>query len=234
MPAVYQRYIRNWAKLCEGYRIKEWNEKNFPLSRSKYATEAYRTGKWAFVSDYVRFRVLYEYGGICLDTDVELQSSLDSIIKECEDKDLHGFMGIERAETGEVNPGLICGSEPKNPFIKELILEYKNRSFSKELEEKNIATVVNITTNALKRYGLNEKNELQDIAGFRIYPAEYFSPIDMSTGKLRKTKNTVSIHHFAASWVDPYSRLRGKIYKGIRRCFGEKISEKVRKIVGRQ
>ena len=115
IPKDFQKYIEGWKKLSPDYEIKEWNEQNFPFQKSLYCRQAYKAQKWAFVTDYARFRILYEYGGIYLDTDVELIKPLDSLLEECEKAGIQGFMGIERPETGDVAPGLICAAEPKNP-----------------------------------------------------------------------------------------------------------------------
>jgi hypothetical protein len=157
---------------------------------------------------------------------------LDEILEECESNDAKGFMGIERPENGEVNPGLICGAEPKNEIIKELLFGYKGRSFTDT--KKLTPTVVDFTTECLKKRGLSGKNELQMVDHLRIYPAEFFNPMDMSTGRVNITSNTVSIHHFEASWVDPYSRFRGRVYRRIKRTFGEKTAEKFRAVFGRK
>ncbi len=233
-PAELVKYIEGWRKICPDIEIKEWNEDNFDISHSKYAREAYKAEKWAFVSDYARYRILYEYGGICMDTDVELIKPLDGILQECESYGAKGFMGIERPENGEVNPGLICGAEPRNAIIKELLMGYKGRSFCDDKKKKLTPTVVDFTTECLKKRGLSGENELQMVDGIRIYPAEFFNPMDMSTGRVNITSNTVSIHHFEASWVDPYSKFRGRVYRRIKRTFGEKTAEKFRYIFGRK
>ena len=278
LPKEFQGYIDGWKKLCPDFEIREWNEKNLDINKSRYAREAYRAGKWAFVSDYARFRILYEYGGIYLDTDVELIKPLEELLKTCDENGITGFMGIERPETGDIAPGLITAATPHNPIIKDLLLGYKDRHFNLENGLKNLTSVVEYTTQyfnkqthklvqgkcineinkddgvidfPIKDRGLREaaldsigqqdetsnnnrdENEI-GTKSFRIYPAEYFNPMDMSTGKITITENTYSIHHYASSWVDGYSKLRGKIYKGIRRVFGKNTAEKVRSVIGKR
>ena len=271
IPKDFRKYIEGWKKLCPDYEIKEWNEKNFSFQKSLYCRQAYKAQKWAFVTDYARFRILYEYGGIYLDTDVELIKPLNSLLEECEKTGIQGFMGIERPETGDVAPGLICAAEPKNPLIKELLMGYKGRRFIDESGQQDLTTVVEYTNTILARQistmykqtpGLvdnhidksndrhidnsgdkhnagiklpDKENGIIDIkdSKFRIYPADYFNPMDMNTGEIKITENTYSIHHYASSWVDGYSRLRGKIYKGIRRNFGEKAATISRRLLGR-
>lgn len=82
IPKKTIKYIESWKKICPSYEIKQWNESNVDFSECSYAVEAYRKRKWAFVSDYVRFKVLYEYGGLYFDTDVELIKPIDYIISK--------------------------------------------------------------------------------------------------------------------------------------------------------
>ena len=234
IPKEFLSYIEGWKKLCPDFEIKKWTEDNFDFCKSRYAREAYRAQKWAFVSDYARFRILYDYGGIYLDTDVELLKSLEGILKECEEDDIRGFMGIERPETGDVAPGLISAAEPHNPVIRDLLLGYKGRRFNLENGQQDMTTVVEYTTDYMKARGFNGRDELWDNDGFRVYPSKYFNPLDMNTGKVAITDDTYSIHHYASSWVDGYSKFRGKVYKVIRKHLGEKRAEGFRKIVGKK
>ena len=74
--------MQSWQKFCPDYLIVEWNEKNFNIKECpQYVIDAYHRKKWAFVTDYVRLRVVYEYGGIYFDTDVELVKKIDFLLK---------------------------------------------------------------------------------------------------------------------------------------------------------
>ena len=99
LPEKMKYCIESWKRLCPDYEIKEWNESNYDIEKNDYIKCAYKDKKYAFVADYMRFDILYNYGGVYLDTDVELLRSLNSLINQ-------NFMGMERA--GELNPGLQC------------------------------------------------------------------------------------------------------------------------------
>ena len=121
MPTEYKRYIETWREKCPNYQIKEWNERNFDINSSAYAKEAYEEKKWAFVSDYARLKIIYDEGGIYLDTDVELIKSLDSLLSEkC-------FLATET--TGYIATGLGFGAEQGNEIIKKMLEEYSGRHF---------------------------------------------------------------------------------------------------------
>jgi mannosyltransferase OCH1-like enzyme len=81
LPELAKKCIASWKKKCPDYEIKEWNETNFDLSSNRYLQEAIKMKKWAFASDYIRLAVLYNEGGIYLDTDVEILKPLDKFLR---------------------------------------------------------------------------------------------------------------------------------------------------------
>lgn len=200
MPEKSKECIASWKKYCPDYEIKEWNESNFDLNCCDYVKEAYQTKKWAFVSDYARFEILYKYGGLYFDTDVEVIKPFDEIIGN------GSFMGLQPGKrTGkgmefEVNPGLGLGAEAGLPILKEILDYYHSMHFLTENGGQNLVTIVDHTTEILKKHGMKNTNEIQDVEGIRIYPSDYFCPLDFNTGELTITPNTHSIHHFVASW----------------------------------
>lgn len=226
-----EKCLASWKKYFPDYEIIEWNESNFDVHCCKYVEEAYGAKKWAFVSDYARFKILYEQGGVYFDTDVEVIKSFDDILAK------GNFMGCENKVSTEktgfglaIAPGLGLAVVPGLGFIKELLDDYHKSSFKNADGSLDLTTIVERTTKFLRLYGLEEKNEIQTVAGITIYPVDYFCPIEMSTHKLIITENTRSIHHYAATWVDKKSKSRGKIYRFIRRSFGKTIADFVQKI----
>ena len=109
-PALAKKCIASWRKFFPDYEIKEWNEGNFDVNIIPYTAEAYACKKYAFVSDYARFWVLYKYGGLYFDTDVEVIRPMDDIVAR------GPFMGIETPATfgnlPNVAPGLGLGGKP--------------------------------------------------------------------------------------------------------------------------
>ena len=62
LPPLAIKCIESWRKYLPDYEIKEWNEDNFDVNIISYTQEAYQAKKYAFVSDYARFWILYKYG----------------------------------------------------------------------------------------------------------------------------------------------------------------------------
>lgn len=201
LPKEAQECLVSWKKYLPDYEIKVWNESNFDVNCCPYVKGAYEQKKFAFVSDYARFWVLYNEGGVYFDTDVEVIRNMDHIIEA------GNFMGFEKSlatqepsssEPLGVNAGLGMGCEAKLPFLKEMLELYENKpSFT--FDE---GTIVHHTTKALEKYGLVNEHRFQEVAGFKIYPADYFCPMDSTTGLIHLTENSVSIHHYSCSWVD--------------------------------
>lgn len=187
-------YIQTWKEKCSGYQIIEWNSTNFDMNINPFVSEAYASKKWAFVSDYVRLYVLYNYGGIYLDTDVEVVKEFDKFL------DNPAFIGFEsKSRLGTA----IIGSKKENPWIKHLLSYYDNKHFLEDGIMDMTPNPIIITDLTVAKYGLEQNNSFQEIDDLLvIYPQEYFSPKDVQTGIVSSTINTHTIHHFSASWCD--------------------------------
>ena len=145
MPQLAQKCIASWKKYLPDYEIKRWDESNFDVNQLPYTRDAYANGKYAFVSDYARFKILYEEGGIYLDTDVELVKPLGAIVED------GPFMGEE--EKMRCNPGVGIGAEPRMSFVKEMLDFYQNLNFITEEGGLNMQTIVTYTTDLLNTHG---------------------------------------------------------------------------------
>lgn len=222
LPEDARKCIASWRKYFPDYEIIEWNETNFDVNAIPYTQEAYNVGKYAFVSDYARFKVLYEYGGLYFDTDVEVIKPFDDIIEA------GPFMGFEINPTknsqGYIAPGLGLGAETKMDLYKNILKYYSTLNFIKKDGSFNITdAVVNITTREIYKYPIIRiENGIMKIADNNIYPAEYFNPLQDSTGKLFITPNTHSIHWYSKSWLNE-SKLHRKLSRLSHRLLGTKF-----------
>lgn len=226
-----QKCLESWKKYFPDYEIIEWNENNFDVNCCQYVKEAYEAKKWAFVSDYARYKILYEQGGVYFDTDVEVIKTFDDILEK------GAFFGCENPVTEKeaaTNPGLGCAVAPGLGFYKEVLDDYEKSSFYNEDGSMNLYTIVQRTTDLLRKYGLQDSANIQCVADIYIYPSEYFCPIDMSSGRLIITPNTHSIHRYAGSWETKKNKFRGKVYRLIHRIFGKKVANATRKILGKR
>lgn len=211
LPEDAMKCIASWKKYCPDYQIIQWNEDNYDVNRNQYVSAAYKEKKWAFVSDYARIDIINEYGGIYMDTDVELIKSLDGFLNQkmfCgwEERDAYYIKRNPNYENS-VNTGLGFGAEAKNPILIDILEFYNKLSFYNGDGSLNLIACPHYQTQIMKKYGLDDtKRTYQKLEFCTVYPEDYFSPKSITTGKINLTKNTVSIHHFSMSWIDPYEK----------------------------
>jgi len=233
LPELAIKCIESWKKYLPDYEIKEWNEDNFDVNIIPYTAQAYQAKKYAFVSDYARFWVLYKYGGLYFDTDVEVIKSLDDVIAK------GPFMGAEKpyipSKEGAMtlgvvpglglgcNPGLGLGCNPGLGLIKEILEAYSKFYFINPDGSLHTKTIVDYTTEILCMHGLKYAPGIQKCGEFWIYPNDYFAPKDVDTKVLSITKNTRSIHHYDASWAEWYDRAAGERGPKLKRMLGGKM-----------
>ncbi len=232
LPESAQKCIASWKKFFPDYEIKEWNEDNFDVNIIPYTKEAYAAKKYAFVSDYARFWILYNHGGLYFDTDVEVIRPMSDIVER------GPFMGCEKPyvegatpKTLGVAPGLGLGVNPGLGLIKEILDEYEKFSFLNDDGSLNLTTIVEYTTNILCRHGMRNTPDVQLVAGCYIYPSDYFSPKNVDTRELNITENTRSIHHYDASWASEASRKSGERAPKLRRLLGDKLGSIVNGVI---
>jgi len=232
LPDDAVRCIESWKKFLPDYEIKEWNEDNFDVSICPYVKEAYNAKKYAFVSDYARFWVLYNYGGLYFDTDVEVIRPMEHIIAKGPFMAIEKSIATENPDSGVqlgVAPGLGLAAEPRSEILKHLIDKYNKIDFNPDKD----GTIVGITTRLLVEHGLQNRNEIQKVGEFTIYPADYFCPMDHTTGLTTVTERTVAIHHYTASWVN-HNTLQFRLHQFKNLCyriFGKKFMDKVTSMI---
>ena len=216
LPKSTKKCIASWKKYLPDYEIKEWNEDNFDVNKIPYTHDAYNAKKYAFVSDYARFWILYNYGGLYFDTDVEVIKPMDDIIAK------GAFMGWERPSSlgaFSIAPGLGLAANQEEPFYKEALTSFEKLSFYKEDGTWNNYTMIPMVTDLLLQRGLKKDGSMQVIDGITFYPADYFCPMDSITGKLFITKNTYAIHWYSMSWIEPHLKYKIKIARYLKRLF---------------
>ena len=193
LPEEVVKCIESWKRFCPDYEIVRWDESNYDYHQYQFAKEAYAQKKWAFVSDVARLDIVYNYGGIYLDTDVELLASLDTFLEN------EAFMGFEQGR--KVATGLGFGAEKGNPVIKANLDAYKEVSFADNYGKIDSIACPIITTSVLEQIGLERKDMFQRLEGITIYPTSVFCPMLFSDGTADVKEDTISIHRYGASWT---------------------------------
>lgn len=194
IPDSHKRWMESWHKFCPDYEIKEWNENNYDISKNVYMKQAYENKKWGFVPDYARLDIIYQYGGIYLDTDVELITNIDDLLYQ------DGFIGFESEEW--INFGMGFGAVQGLEIIRELRDDYQERKLLKEDGSLNLMTSPKIQTGFLQKRGLKANGEYQIIEGLTVYPEKVLGGKSPITRKVDILPYTKAIHHFDGSWLE--------------------------------
>lgn len=203
LPPLALKCIASWKKYLPDYEIKEWNEYNFDVNAIPYTEQAYAQKKYAFVSDYARFKIMYENGGIYFDTDVEVIKPIDDILAK------GVFFGLEKdCENSpfNCNVGLGFACTPGLGLCKDMLDLYRMLNFFVD-GKNNVKTVVQYFSELLLEKGLKPHNGIIEFQNIIIYPSDFFCPKSFENGNVEITENTRTIHHYAASWYGPKEKL---------------------------
>lgn len=220
LPKDVLNCIDSWKKYCPDYEIKQWDESNFDVNIHPFMKAAYEAKAWAFVSDYARLKVVYDNGGIYLDTDVELLKNLDFLLEnQC-------YIGIQQGGF-LCNTGLGFGAEKSSPVVQKMLACYDSISFWEQ--EKNKIACPRLNDKIIRSFGKVSNTEVTYLSNVTIYPPQCFDPISTGNSKYLLCDESISIHHYAASWTGNKNRLKRKLV-----ClFGEHNYYKLKKFFGR-
>lgn len=216
LPGDVKKCIASWKKYCPKYEIKRWDESNFDINCHPFVKAAYEAKAWAFVSDYARLKVVYENGGIYLDTDVELIKSLDALRKDpC-------YVGIQYKEY-LCNTGLGFGASQFSPVVQAMMAKYDSITF--QAEKKNEFACPWLNNDVICTLGYQKSEDVVHLKDVTVYPPRYFDPYPSGVDESLFNNDTISIHHYAASWTSGKQRLKRKLI----RLLGESRIFKIKK-----
>ena len=234
-PKLAEKCIKSWKKYCPDYEIIEWNEDNFDVNLNPYTKWCYENRKYAFLSDYVRLWVVNQKGGVYFDTDVEVIRNIDFLL---DDQAFFGFetggTDVSNPKNADTNTGLAFGSVASGlafgSVASGLALQMMLQEYEELLDGKHgVVMCPKLNTAALVKLGLRRNGFYQKFSWGTVYPKEYFNPYESTTGRLNKTKNTVSIHWYMGSCLTTKQKIRSAISKPLHRVLGVNFMRKFRK-----
>lgn len=198
---LQKKCMKSWKKFCPDYEIKLWDESNFDINTAPlYVRQAFEAKKWAFVSDYVRIKVLYEHGGVYFDTDTEVLKDISHLLKN------NAFMAFEASDM--ITTG-VMGCCKGDLILKELLDSYDCREFYDSDGNINSTVTGKYTTEVFLKHGLKIGGAEQMVENWKIYPFTYFYPVKVINNKTYYTKNTCIVHWFEGTWFpEEYKRAR--------------------------
>ena len=204
LPKDVEKCIKSWEEKCPDYEIIKWDETNFDINCCEFVKQAYKNKAWAFVSDYARLKIIYENGGIYLDTDVEILKSMDELLK-------NDCYFAQQQNGHYINTGLGFGAVKGINIIREMLNSYDAITFDNEKRDYLACTILN--TPIVKKYCQYSDDEISIIRdNIKVYPPKYFDPLAPGQTKDLMCEETYSIHHYSASWTAYHNRLKRKIF----------------------
>ena len=216
IPEDLQKCMESWKKYLPDYEFMLWNFDRFPKSQSKWVSDAFDNKKYAFAADYIRIYALYLYGGFYLDMDVEVVKPFEPFLN------LNTMLGYENSK----NEGLevaAFGVEKNSPWIKKCLDFYEARDFINQDGSFNVQPLPGVIRRCLERNGfelfnvhnIKEAKSVSNSNAIPVFPCDFFSPKNHVNGKIYRTSNTYSIHHFAGSWLPWYFRMEQRFWESI-------------------
>ena len=202
LPKDAQKCIASWKKYCPEYEIKRWDESNFDINCHPFVKAAYEAKAWAFVSDYARLKVVYENGGIYLDTDVELLKNLGELLKNpC-------YVGVQY--NGYLcATGLGFGAVRFSPVVHAMMKKYDSITFNAQKKSEFACPYLN--NDVICNLGYKKSDGVVYLESVTIYPPRYFDPYPSGSCESFMSSETISIHHYSATWTSGKQRMKRKL-----------------------
>ncbi len=222
-PNLIQKCIDSWKVHLPDYEFMLWDLNRFDIESNPWVKEAFEQKKYAFAADYIRLYAVHTYGGIYLDTDVEVLKSFDSLLH------LPYFIGSEG--DGNIEAG-VFGAEANCDWIADCLTYYKDRHFIMENGLLDTLTLPRILMAQISKNRIINEIATVDFITLKscyvenellVFPQVYFCAKNHGTGLIEKTNDTYCIHHFAMSWIPKKYTFLSNIKKRLIKVFGLKV-----------
>ena len=210
MPELYLRCLESWKKYAPDYEIKIWNMETYKPDQCLFFEQAIEHKNWAFASDYARADLLYRYGGIYMDLDVEMLRPIDDLLYN------DAYMSFESLDRIECGSGM--GSRPGHPIIKEICERYEKRPYLKEDGTWDNSTCPVRYTQVIEKHGLKKDGGFQFVEDITVYPFEVLTGKSFDTGIIYSSDLSYTVHHHNGSWIpDTAHKAMNERYNKIQR-----------------
>lgn len=201
-PDSINECINSWKKFLPDFEIIVWNAERAKSINIEWVNQAIKHKKYAFASDYIRFYALYHFGGVYLDSDVEVLKPFHNLLNR------RSFIGFESDNYLEA---AIIGAEKNTEWVKCCLDYYDGKTFIDQHGKLDLRPLPTIITPIISKYlktELLDNGNVQNFNSICIFPKEFFCPKSTLTYKIFITENTLTIHHFKSSWYDPMSKAK--------------------------
>lgn len=203
LPKEAKKCIESWKKHCPDYQIVEWNESNFDVHCHPFVESAYKAKAWAFVSDYARLKIIYDNGGIYLDTDVKLLKNIDFLLQN------EMYIGVQQLEK-LCTTGLGYGAQPHHPIVKQMMDKYNDIRYSNSIREEIACPRLN--NSVIEKYGYHFSDEIKHLDKITIFPPRYVDPLGPGNTQNLLCDDSFSMTLYIGSWTSKRNRIKRKIF----------------------
>ena len=210
MPELYVRCLESWKKYVPDYDIKIWDLESYEPDHCLFFEQAIAHKNWSFASDYARADLLYRYGGVYMDLDVEMLRPIDDLLYN------DAYMSFESLDRIECGSGM--GAYPGHPILKEICESYERRPYLREDGSWDTSTCPVRYTEVIEKHGLKKNGGFQSVEDITIYPFEMLTGKSFDTGITYSTESSYTLHHHNGSWIpdkahravyERYERIKG-------------------------
>lgn len=231
-PPLIAKAMTTWKEKLPDYEFVHWDTNKFDLESNIWVKQAFETKKYAFAADYIRLYAVYHYGGIYLDTDVEVLKSFNDLIER---------PYIAGAEIESVIEAGVFGAEKNTPWVKQCLDYYDGKTFVNSDGSYNTLTLPRImmqqitqthTVKELPPEQITVNDQIQNKDTLYLFPKDYFCAKNHGTGQLENTKNTYTIHHFAMSWLPKKTTFLPNLKRKLMVLFGVNFINSIISIMG--
>lgn len=218
IPDNLKKCMSSWKEKLPDWEFRLWDKTRFDINSVKWVSQAYEAKKYAYAADYIRQYAVFTYGGFYMDMDIEVVKNFDYLLSR------RYVLGAE-TEFG-VEAG-IFGAEKESPIIKACLDWYSGKSFLNEDGSLNMRGCPLVMMEAIsKKYKVNiTSNYIDDENIVCLLPRDFLTAKSSETGMIKKTDNTITIHHFAGSWLE--ITLFGKTKRTIKKIMGKLLGERI-------
>lgn len=225
MSSTAKEVLISWERFAPGFEIRRCDEGVFDVNFCEWTRKAYAAKKYAFVSDYARFRMLYDFGGVYMDLGSELIKDITPLVEACSP-----FSAIEELSK-TATTGLIAATPPFNPIVASILARYEIMDFYDNPEFLKANTVNEMLTGELEKYGFTREDRLQKAGGWTLLPSHCFNPV-YGFGGYHIKKDTYSVHHYSGSWTEPELRIKRKVEEAISPFTGRRLAQITGRVIG--
>lgn len=217
-PLTIEKCVNSWGKYLPDYEFVLWDKKRFDISSNIWVRQAYEKKKYAFAADYIRLYALYTYGGIYLDSDVQVLKTFDDLLE------LPYFLGQDSQGSFEA---AVIGCEKNCTWVKHCLKYYDDRLFIDDCNRSDITTLPFIMQRIIQNiyniitFNRSMQSNYKLDNNLYLFPFDFFCCKRSSDGGLVITENSYTIHHFSMSWRSPLSVILTKMKRLFVRVFGE-------------